>query len=278
MMSFVSKKICNRIKVLKSSWNNLDQSSSNKPINVLFLPFLGSVEKYQKPYIELYEKCYRPANRSVNILVAQGGIREMSQYSNGKDFSCKIIDAMDKNFDESSKVIIHAMSIGHVIHSNLLYNDLAGIWGSSWDYQSRIACQIYDSPVYAGKMKIGGFEKIIDAFVGNALIKSKIRSPVLEKIVKVMATNCCQPKIDYWEDLRSNWESKSIYAPILTFYSSDDKLCDATRYEELMNKWKIEGVDITATNFKPSSHVQHLRLYPDLYEKNLIEFLLKCNI
>ena len=196
----------------------------------------------------------------------------MSQYSNGKDFSCKIIDAMDKNFDQSSKVIIHAISVGHFIHSNLLYHNLVE------DYQNRIACQIYDSPVYAGKMKIGTFEKIIDAYVEAVLIKSKIRSPVLEKIVKVMATNCCQPKIDYWEDLRSNWESKSIYAPILTFYSSDDKLCDATRYEELMNKWKIEGVDITATNFKPSSHVQHLRLYPDLYEKNLIEFLLKCTI
>ena len=96
MMSFVSKKICNQIKVLKSSWNTLDQSSSNKPINVLFMPFSGSVEKHHKPYIELYEKCYRPGNRSVNIVVAQGGIREMSQRSNGKDFSGKIIDAMDK--------------------------------------------------------------------------------------------------------------------------------------------------------------------------------------
>ena len=196
----------------------------------------------------------------------------MYQYSNGKDFSCKIIDAMDKNFDESSKVIIHAMSIGHVIHSNLLYNNLAE------DYQSRIACQIYDSPVYAGKMKIGGFEKIIDAYVETALIITKIRSPLLERILKVMAIKCFLSKIDYWDDMFANWESKSIYAPILTFYSSDDKFCDATRYEELMNKWKIKGVDIAATNFKASSHAQHLRQYPNLYEKNLIEFLLKCNI
>ena len=272
MMSFVSKKICNKIKVLKSSWNNLDQSSSNKQINVLFMPFLGSGERNQKPYIQLYEKCYRPTNRSVNMLVAQGGIREISQYSKAKDFSCKIIDAMDKNFDQSSKVIIHAISIGHVIHSNLLYHNLVE------DYQSRIACQIYDSLVYAGKIKIGGFERVIDATVETALIKSKIRSPVLERILKVMAIKFFQTKIDYWDDILSNLESKSIYAPILSFYSSDDKFCDATRYEELVNKWKIEGVDVTATNFIPSAHVEHLRFHPDLYEKNLIEFLLKWNI
>ena len=196
----------------------------------------------------------------------------MSQYSNGKDFSCKIIDAMDKNFDQSSKVIIHAISVGHFIHSNLLYHNLVE------DYQNRIACQIYDSPVYAGKMKIGTFEKIIDAYVTAVLIKSRIRSPVLERILKVMSAKCFQPKIDYWDEMYSNWESKSIYAPILTFYSSDDKFCDATRYEELMNNWKIKGVDIAATNFKASSHAQHLRQYPDLYEKKLIEFLLKWNI
>ena len=271
-MSFVSKKICNQIKFLKSSWNNVDQSSCNKPVSVLFMPFLGSVEKYQKPYIQLYEKCYRPIDRSVNILVAQGGIREMSHDSNGKDFSCKIIDAMDKNFDQSSKVIIHAISVGHFIHSNLLYHNQVE------DYQSRIACQIYDSPAYAGKMKMGGFEKITDAFVETALIKSKIRSPLLERILKVMAIKCFQSKIDYWDDMLSNWESKSIYAPILSFYSSDDKLCDATRYEDLMKMWKFEGVDIAATNFKASSHAQHLRQYPDLYEKILIEFLLKLKI
>ena len=272
MMSFVSKKICNQLKVLKSSWSNLDQSSSNKQINVLFMPFMGSVERYEKHYIQLYEKCYRTTNRSVNILVAQGSIREISQYSHGKDFSCKIIDAMDKNFDQSSKVIIHAISVGNFIHSLLLYHNLVE------DYQSRIACQIYDSPMYGGKMKIGGFEKSIDNLVENALIKSKIRSPLFERILKVMAIKCFQTKINYWDDVVSTWESQSIYAPILTFYSSDDKFCDATRYEELMNKWKIGGVDIAATNFKPSSHAQHLRQYPDIYEKNLIEFLLKWNI
>ena len=271
-MSFVSKKICNQIKVLKSSWNTLDQSSSNKPINVLFLPFLGSVEKHHQPYIQLYEKCYRPVNRSVNILVAQGGIREQYQPSNGKDFSDKIIDAMDKNFDQSSKVIVHALSIGCFFHTNLLCNNPVE------DYQNRIACQIYDSPTYAGKMKNGGFEKIIDAYVEVAMNKSKIRSPILKKILRVLAIKCFQSKVDYWDDVYSNWESKSIYAPILTFYSSDDKLCDATRYEELVNKWKIEGVDVTATNFIPSAHVEHLRFHPDLYEKNLIEFLLKWNI
>ena len=271
-MSFVSKKICNQIKVLKSNWNNSNDSSSIKPINVLFMPFLGSQERYHKPYIQLYEKYYRPKNRPVIILVAQGGFKEMSRDTNGKKFSYKIVDAMDKNLHPSSKVIVHAMSIGNFVHSNLLY------YNTKDDYQNRIACQIYDSPSYGGKMNTGGFEKIIDAYVETALIKAKMRSPILEIVLKETAIKYFQSRMDYWDNVVSNWESKSTNAPILNFYSSNDSFCDTIIYEELMNQWKLNGADVTAINFETSPHVKHLLQYPEVYEQNLTDFLLKLKI
>ena len=123
---------------------------------------------------------------------------------------------MDKNFDESSKVIIHAQSVGHFIHSNLLYHNLVG------DYQSRIACQIYDSPIYAGKMKIGGFEKIMDAYVETAFIKTKIRSPLLERILKVMSIKCFQSKISLCNKLNEMKFELMFYK--ITLRLSDGKI------------------------------------------------------
>ena len=272
-MSFVSRNITYRIKLLKSTWNNPAKASSLKPVNVLFMPFATSKEKHQKPYIELYEKFYSPANRPVNILVAQAGLSDMWFPAKGKHFSNEIMDSMNKHLCPTSKIIVHAMSIGHFIHSSLSYYDKSG------GYLGRIAGQIYDSPIYGGSIKDGGLETIIDGWVETALIKSPVlRHPYLQKMMKGAAWILFKRKVKHWDNIYSNWELKSAIAPILAYHSSNDILCDTTKYEELIKNWDTNGVDITAVNLKSSPHVKHLAQHPDIYEKHFQTFVKNLKI
>ena len=76
------------------------------------------------------------------------------------------MDAMDAHL--SSKVLVHAMSVGNNMHTSCSY------FHPDSSYQDKIVGQIYDSPVYSGYMKSGGLENAVEGMAEMLILKCKI--------------------------------------------------------------------------------------------------------
>ena len=255
----------NKISFLRSNWNIAEKSSTLAPVNVLFMPFMGAKKKHLTPYLNLYEEFYRPRARPVNILLAQAHYFDVQSSSRGKKFSNSIVDAMDTHL--STKVLVHAMSVGVFMHTSCSY------FHPDASYQDKIVGQIYDSPVFSGDMKSGGFENIVDAMAEMLLLKSKMNNFVVDRLAKELSWLACRSCADHWDELARNWEEKSISAPILTFYSTKDTFTNTKVYEDLITEWKTKQNNVTSINFETSDHVKHLIKHPLMFKNNFFKFL-----
>ena len=264
-MSFVRKILTNKISFLRSNWHIPEKSSNSAPVNVLFMPFMGAKKKHLTPYLNLYEEFYRTKDRHVNILLVQAHYFDVSSSSRGKEFSNSIVNAMDTHL--SSKVLVHAMSVGNFMHTSCSY------FHPDASYQDKIVGQIYDSPVFSGDMKSGGFENIVDAMAEMLLLKSKMNNFVVDRLAKELSWLACRSCADHWDELARNWEEKSISAPILTFYSTKDTFTNTKVYEDLITEWKTKQNNVTSINFETSDHVKHLIKHPVMFKNNFFKFL-----
>lgn len=66
--------------------------------------------------------------------------------------------------------------------------------------------------------------------------------------------------------------------PEIYLYSKADEIVKSSDVDNMIEKRRIQGVDITAICWVDSSHVQHFRLHQEDYTKNCYDFLSKCII
>lgn len=62
--------------------------------------------------------------------------------------------------------------------------------------------------------------------------------------------------------------------PRLFLYSDGDWIiAPVTIFEYIGEKWRSEGNQVFAHNFKTSGHVQHNKLFPDVYQQKVQELV-----
>ena len=266
-MSFVAKKITNKITLLNSKWALAPNSKSNTPVSVLFMPFLGSKPRHHQQYIKLYEDVYRPLRKPVDILVVQANLLDFIAASKGKKLSSDIRQVVEETFSPSSKIIAHGMSVGNFIHAvNLHYDE-------NKFFQEKLAGQIFDSPVYGGPIKSGGLERIIEGIVGTFLLNSKLDNPLTRRMLMSAAKITVKPNTQLFDDYITTFISKSGCAPILTFYSTNDVMMDSVKYDVVVKDWKERGVNVNDMCFPKSVHAQHIIQHPSVFKTHFTKFL-----
>ena len=269
-MSFVSRKVTKSITLLKSKWDISQKHST--PVGVLFMPFLGSKPKHHKPYVTLYEDFYSPLKRPVDILVVQANVFDFLSIPRGKLLSSNILDAISNELNPSSKIIAHGMSVGNFIHAVNLQYDIDS------QFQKRIGGQIFDSPVYGGPIESGGLERIVEGIVTTALSNSKIKSNILRQVLTKAACLGVMPNAKIFDDYITSFMSKSVKAPILTFYSSNDVMLDSEKYGLMVQEWKQKSTNVDAFCFDVSAHAQHIVRHPETFKLNFAKFLSSLNV
>ena len=268
-MSFTSRQISSKITFLKSNWSLSSTKSTGvePPVSVLFMPFLGAKPKHHKPYLKLYEDLYSQSGRRVEFLVVQASIRDFLSISKGKDLSTKVLDLVSSEFDPSSKLIAHGMSVGNFLHAVNLQNDVDN------RYQNKLHAQIYDSPVYGGPISGGGLERIVDAIVETALSNTRLKNKLTQKMIMKGARLAIIPNAAVFDNYITQFLSKSTIAPILTFYSQNDLMIDPLKYEIVIQEWKDKGVDVCDCCFEKSVHAQHIIRHPVIFKQHFVKFL-----
>lgn len=64
--------------------------------------------------------------------------------------------------------------------------------------------------------------------------------------------------------------------PEMYLFSKTDEIISATDIEDMIDRRRMQSIDITAKCWEDSPHVQHLRVHQDSYIKHCCDFLSKC--
>jgi Eukaryotic protein of unknown function (DUF829). len=132
--------------------------------------------------------------------------------------------------------------------------------------------EIVDSaPVY---MTIPSAHHAIDAAIPNWVVRFIIKSALLLSYLVQCSIKSLQGRIDPPQEFWNRMISSDLCSRQAFIYSSCDKVTDATKVEELIEKRRGRGVDITVTKLDKSHHVMHLRHYPNEYQ-DMVEKVLE---
>lgn len=132
--------------------------------------------------------------------------------------------------------------------------------------------EIVDSaPVY---MTIPSAHHAIDAAIPNWVVRFIVKSALLLSYLVQCSIKSLQGRIDPPQEFWNRMISSDLCSRQAFIYSSCDKVTDATKVEELIEKRRDRGVDITVTKLDKSHHVMHLRHYPKEYQ-DMVEKVLE---
>lgn len=268
MASFGARKVTKQITLLKSTWESVKPKiTPNVPLSVLFMPFLGSKLKHRQQYFKLYEDFYRPLHKPVDIFLVQANLLDFIAISRGKRLSSNILNVIEENRQPSSKLIVHGISVGNFVHAiNLQYD-------KNNTYQSKIIPQIFDSHVYGGPVREGGLERIMKSILETTLFKNKSKNTLAKHMTLNAASCIVTPNTEVFDDYITTFLTQSRNAPILTFYSTDDVMIDASKYSDVVKNWKEGGVSADAVCFNASVHAKHIIQHPKTFKSRFDRFL-----
>jgi hypothetical protein len=270
------------------------KSSSPKAVVIMF-GWLGSNLKHVRKYASLY------VQRDCTVIMscpfsplpilfqlegpmrhqALASVKEAARVLRNAVPNCDVVIA--ENNDQSPAVLVHYFSNGGAFVAQALERLISDAKSESSSFSKKLrADDVQDILLVSKCLATRGFEVVdsapayitipsaqhaIDAAIPNVLIRFLIKSALLLSYLIHGFIVSLQGRIDPPQEFWNRMISSELCSRQAFIYSSCDKVTDAAKVEELIEKRRARGVDITVTKFDQSQHVMHLRHYPNEYQE-----------
>ncbi|KAL8615636.1 hypothetical protein ACOMHN_026626 [Nucella lapillus] len=226
-----------------------------RPLAVLFGWMLA-----KKRHLNKYGNLY--LSKGFDVLTIQVPPSQVLWPSKAQKRVSSLLATLEDRELSSRPLLIHGFSVG-----GYLYGEMLVKLGSDPQFKNvcdRMIGQVFDSPVdFEGVPR--GFANVL---VQNAAMKSLLRK-TLESYLKLMHNSVTK----HYIKASSAFHSNAMRLPSLFLYSRADPIGVADIIEDVMNKWRREGVAVSHKCWDHSPHVSHFHHHPDEYVEMLLTFL-----
>jgi hypothetical protein len=239
--------------------------SGTHPV-VVVIGWMGAKESQLKSYLKFYhEHGFDSVSFAVGPLHVLQPQRAMEYMENVLDITADLSNesVVKSNGGKPRDVVFHCFSMG----GYLFGQSLVAMQNSSKKFSSLptiIKGQIFDSPPDYGSIATG-------------ISKSMGLSGALEKSVEKVAQAYLAVTKDtaglQHRRASAAFHDNYIKAPSLWYFSKADPVSRWEDCETVIGKWRGKGTNVQVCTWEDTPHIQHGRLYPDLYFRTLKTFL-----
>jgi hypothetical protein len=175
----------------------------------------------------------------------------------------ELLMELQKDPVKDKDIIIHGFSVGAYTYSQML----RVIEDNGDKYRCvarRIKGQVFDSPPDQSHIKTGLPQAL---FPTNPMMHGVLGNVI--GFYQSAASNVTKEHLAASHIFHNN----PVLAPSLWFYSEQDPIAPPGPCDTVINKWSNKGIDVTSFKLTKSTHVDHFRVHPELYENAVHDFL-----
>ncbi|CRK96213.1 CLUMA_CG009641, isoform A [Clunio marinus] len=210
----------------------------------------------QRRHINKYSKLY--TDQGMDVLVVRINlIQSLFDLKGVEKFGQDIADVLNSNEKYYKEIFIHSFSAGcgmYGVAQRMIKKNL----DKYGNVPKRVIGQIWDS--------ISHHKMTIEA-VPLALFPNNIFMHSIVKGLLWCHLTFYFPLKPHYEDCYDNFYNNLARAPALIMASKADVLGKVEFAEEVVRRWRTNGVNVTYHCFDDSAHLKHMQKYPKEYLK-----------
>ncbi|XP_015792272.1 transmembrane protein 53 [Tetranychus urticae] len=236
---------------------------------LVLIAWIRAAEKNLEKYREIYIKNYgfdvlTVYTNPIDFLLPTVGTQKTAQ---------NLVDYLVTEGNKYSDIVIHGFSVGayefgeiliilnkalEKSEANSAYHKLIDtIRGMVFDS----AVDVSGAPIGVSR-SVGGETFLADAIQIVMRFYMWLASPVATK---------------HYVASSKMFHNNFLRCPALLLFSKQDAISDTKVNMDLAEEWKNLGINVTVKDFNHSRHVTHYRKYPDLYGKQIDDFITKLS-
>ncbi|CRK87336.1 CLUMA_CG001138, isoform A [Clunio marinus] len=239
------------IEIDKKSLRFKQKRENTKPLVLMISWFYG-----QKHQINKYSQIY--TDQGMDVLVGRISLVQfLFNIKSVERSGQNIVNVLHNNEHDYKEIFIHTFSAGGGMYG-LCQKMMKKNLPKYGNIPNRVIGQIWDS-VAAPRMTIVAIPFAL--YPNNTFMRS-IVTALLWCHLKIY--RALQP---HYNELWENFCDNLAKTPTLIFASKIDPIGTIKCAEEVIGRWRANGVDVTYKCFEDSPHIKHMQKYPEEYMK-----------
>eukprot|EP00736_Rhodelphis_marinus_P000673 Rmarinus@m.14187 len=231
-----------------------EKNREEKPLVVL-IGWLGSHPKNLRRYKTIFHE------NNMDTLQVHPGWDIVLAPKRGKIIADKLLRELHKPEFVDRPILLHAFSIGAYMWGHVLKH-----MRNNDDFNTlsnRVYAQVFDSPVNVDNIPVGMSSAL---FPNNAFVRGMMYHS-LKGFINY------HPNTNVLREIASEFIDKPLRVPSLFFYSTDDPIAAYQDIDYAIDLWKSYDMNVKSQLWSKSSHVAHMRVYPEEYTSKLKQFI-----
>ena len=249
-----------------NSENSWRFKSDSKKVLVLFFPWLGSKEKHQERYKQVY------LSKGLDVLTVESLASHFLWPPTLMKFQKHSLSVLTEHCNNYDHIIFHAMSIGAFSFTSLRM--FLAQNNDSYNILQKCKGVVYDS-IVAGSFDFKNDGVAIDKMLHGVAMsnKNKFVQKCISSLGKFYLYVTNKYTVNFYKDSIEFFRDSPLLVPTLIYSSKNDPMVDQKSLQELIDIWKNRNIPVKLVVWEKSGHAQHILKHAEEYTEILDQFL-----